>query len=70
MRRAGPWGRAYADAAGLAYGSRYEEGRFSFTIGTPERYAAPQHHITESPIDVLGRVTLIQRGYTAVSSVP
>jgi len=46
---------------GLAYGSRREEGHFSFTIGTPERYAAPQYHITESPIDALSRAALIQR---------
>jgi len=47
---------------GLAYGSRREEGHFSFTIGTPERYSAPQYHITESPIDALSRAALIQRG--------
>jgi len=46
---------------GLAYGSRRDEGHFSFTIGTPERYAAPQYHITESPIDALSRAALIQR---------
>jgi len=46
---------------GLAYGSRREEGHFSFTIGTPERYSAPQYHITESPIDALSRAALIQR---------
>nr|MDQ2827867.1 toprim domain-containing protein [Chloroflexota bacterium] len=44
-----------------AYGSRREEGHFSFTIGTPERYSAPQYHITESPIDALSRAALIQR---------
>jgi len=46
---------------GLAYGSRREEGHFSFTIGTPERYGVPQYHITESPIDALSRAALIQR---------
>ncbi len=46
---------------GLAYGSRRDEGHFSFTMGTPERYSAPQYHITESPIDALSRAALIQR---------
>jgi len=46
---------------GLAYGSRREEGHFSFTVGAPERYSAPQYHITESPIDALSRAALIQR---------
>jgi len=46
---------------GLAYGTRRDEGHFSFTVGTPERYAAPQYHITESPIDALSRAALIQR---------
>ncbi len=46
---------------GLAYGSRRDEGHFSFAIGTPERYSAPQYHITESPIDALSRAALIQR---------
>jgi len=46
---------------GLAYGSRREEGHFSFTVGAPERYGAPQYHITESPIDALSRAALIQR---------
>jgi len=46
---------------GLAYGSRREEGHFSFTMGTPERYSAPQYHIAESPIDALSRAALIQR---------
>ncbi len=46
---------------GLAYGSRRDEGHFSFTIGTPERYSAPQYHITESPIDALSRAALIER---------
>jgi len=46
---------------GLAYGSRRDEGHFSFTIGAPERYGAPQYHITESPIDALSRAALIQR---------
>jgi len=46
---------------GLAYGSRRDEGHFSFTIGTPERYGVPQYHITESPIDALSRAALIQR---------
>ena len=46
---------------GLAYGTRRDEGHFSFTLGTPERYAAPQYHITESPIDALSRAALIQR---------
>jgi len=46
---------------GLAYGSRRDEGHFSFTIGTPEPYAAPQYHITESSIDALSRAALIQR---------
>jgi len=46
---------------GLAYGTRRDEGHFSFTVGTPERYSAPQYHITESPIDALSRAALIQR---------
>ncbi len=46
---------------GLAYGTRRDEGHFSFAIGTPERYSAPQYHITESPIDALSRAALIQR---------
>jgi hypothetical protein len=46
---------------GLAYGSRRDEGHFSFTLGTPERYSAPQYHITESPIDAMSRAALIQR---------
>jgi len=46
---------------GLAYGSRRDEGHFSFTVGTPERYSAPQYHITESPIDALSRAALIER---------
>jgi len=46
---------------GLAYGSQRDEGHFSFTVGTPERYSAPQYHITESPIDALSRAALIQR---------
>ncbi len=46
---------------GLAYGSRRDEGHFSFTVGTPERYSAPQYHIMESPIDALSRAALIQR---------
>jgi len=46
---------------GLAYGSRRDEGHFSFTLGTSERYSAPQYHITESPIDALSRAALIQR---------
>jgi len=44
---------------GLAYGSRRDEGHFSFTIGTPERYSAPQYHITESPIDALSRAARV-----------
>ncbi len=47
---------------GLAYGTRRDEGHFSFTIGTSERYSAPQYHIVESPIDALSRSALIQRG--------
>ena len=47
---------------GLAYGTRRDEGHFSFTLGTPERYSAPQYHITESPIDALSRAALIQSG--------
>ncbi len=46
---------------GLAYGSRRDKGHFSFTMGMPERYSAPQYHITESPIDALSRAALIQR---------
>jgi len=46
---------------GLAYGTRRDEGHFSFTIGTPERYSAPQYHVTESTIDALSRAVLIQR---------
>jgi len=46
---------------GLAYGTRRDEGHFSFTIGASERYSAPQYHITESPIDALSRAALIER---------
>jgi len=46
---------------GLAYGARRDEGHFSFTFGTPERYGAPQYHVVESPIDALSRAALIQR---------
>ncbi len=46
---------------GLAYGTRHDEGHFSFSIGTPERYSALQYHITESPIDALSRAALTQR---------
>jgi len=52
---------AGSDFKGLALGSRRDEGHFSFTIGQPERYSAPQYHITESPIDALSRAALIQR---------
>jgi len=46
---------------GLAYGTKRDEGHFSFTLGTPERYSAPQYHITESPIDAMSRAALVQR---------
>jgi len=52
---------AGSDFKGLALGSRRDEGHFSFTIGKPAAYAAPQYHITESPIDALSRAALIQR---------
>jgi len=48
---------------GLAYGTRRDEGHFSYslTVGAPDRYAAPQYHVVESPIDALSRAALIQR---------
>ena len=48
---------------GLAYGSRREEGHFSYSlvVGRPEPYDTPQYHIAESPIDALSRAALIAR---------
>ncbi len=48
---------------GLAYGSRRDEGHFSYslTVGRPEPYDTPQYYIVESPIDALSRAALIQR---------
>jgi len=48
---------------GLAYGTRRDEGHFSYslTVGAPDRYAAPQYHVVESPIDALSRAALIER---------
>jgi len=62
-----------SDFKGLALGSRREEGHFSFTVGQPAPYAAPQVYITESPIDAVSRAALVlragQRGeYTFVST--
>jgi len=62
-----------SDFKGLALGSRRDEGHFSFTVGAPAPYMAPQFHITESPIDALSRAALIQREgvrgeYTFVST--
>nr|MDQ2829608.1 DUF3991 and toprim domain-containing protein [Chloroflexota bacterium] len=62
-----------SDFKGLALGSRRDEGHFSFTIGKPEPYAAPQVYITESPIDAVSRAALVLRAgergeYTFVSN--
>jgi len=62
-----------SDFKGLALGSRRDEGHFSFTVGAPAAYMAPQYHIVESPIDALSRAALIQREgvrgeYTFVST--
>ncbi len=46
---------------GLAAGTRRDEGHFSFTIGQPEPYKAPQLYLTESPIDALSRAALLLR---------
>jgi len=46
---------------GLAVGTRRDEGHFSFTIGTPEPYVAPQYYIAESPIDALSRAALVMQ---------
>jgi hypothetical protein len=46
---------------GLAAGTRRDEGHFSFTIGQPEPYKAPQLYLTESPIDALSRAALLMR---------
>jgi len=46
---------------GLAAGTRRDEGHFSFTIGQPEPYKAPQIYLTESPIDALSRAALLLR---------
>ncbi len=50
-----------SDFKGLATGSRRDEGHFTFAIGQPERYAAPQVYITESPIDAISRAALVMR---------
>ncbi len=62
-----------SDFKGLALGSRRDEGHFSFTIGKPEPYAAPQVYITESPIDAVSWAALVRRAgergeYTFVSN--
>ncbi len=46
---------------GLAAGTHRDEGYFSFTIGQPEPYKAPQLYLTESPIDALSRAALLLR---------
>jgi len=50
-----------SDFKGLAAGTRRDEGHFSFSIGTPAPYMAPQIYLTESPIDAMSRAALIQR---------
>jgi len=50
-----------SDFKGLAAGTRRDEGHFSFIIGKPEPYTAPQVYITESPIDALSRAALVMR---------
>ncbi len=62
-----------SDFKGLALGSRRDEGHFSFTVGKPAPYAAPQVYITESPIDAVSRAALVLRAgergeYTFVSN--
>ena len=52
---------AGSDFKGLAAGTRRDEGHFSFIIGKPEPYTAPQVYISESPIDALSRAALIMR---------
>jgi len=46
---------------GLALGSRRDEGHFSFTVGAPAPYMAPQIYLTESPIDAISRAALLMR---------
>jgi len=46
---------------GLAAGTRRDEGHFSFTVGEPLPYKAPQLYLTESPIDALSRAALLMR---------
>jgi len=46
---------------GLAAGTRRDEGHFSFTIGQPEPYKAPQLYLAESPIDAMSRAALLLR---------
>ncbi len=53
--------RPDSEFKGLAVGTRRDEGHFSFTLGKPEMYAAPQVYITESPIDALSRAALLMR---------
>jgi len=62
-----------SDFKGLALGSRRDEGHFTFTVGKPAPYAAPQVYITESPIDAVSRAALVLRAgergeYTFVSN--
>jgi len=49
---------------GLALGSRRDEGHFSFRIGQPAPYMAPQIYLTESPIDAMSRAALLLRAGT------
>jgi len=46
---------------GLAAGTRRDEGHFSFTVGEPLPYVAPQIYLTESPIDAMSRAALLLR---------
>jgi len=46
---------------GLAAGSRRDAGHFSFTMGEPRQFQAPQVYLTESPIDALSRAALLLR---------
>jgi len=50
-----------SDFKGLAAGTRRDEGHFSFIIGKPEPYKAPQLYLTESPIDAMSRAALLMR---------
>jgi hypothetical protein len=50
-----------SDFKGLAAGTRRDEGHFSFTVGEPLPYVAPQIYLTESPIDAMSRAALLLR---------